>query len=500
MNKNILLTSKVCLTLISFTMVFCCHIVAAKVKVDKAQELSHQIDAYLSTVMLTHEIPGMGVAIIQNNQVIYKSYFGNADMNDVLTPINENTVFRLYSLSKLITTVSVFKLIETGALSLDDELSDFFENLPPAWESIAIKHLLSHTSGLPDVHQLSSQLADESISDEAFIKLLYTKEMDFKTGEEWRYNQTNFLLLKLIIEQASHMKFEEFVTKSQFAQVKPSNVYFLADPSMNLPNRAHYYSFNQQNQVYETKNEHRGTRNHPLSGLNITLDEFITWNNKLDTNQLISAPSKASMWTAAEIKNSDRKFLHGWDVYALNQQESFGFSGGGVSGFRKFVGNNLSIIVLTTGYKYYSMQDTIIDHLAGLVDHTLLDEASVLTESIMDQFFLSNNHTDILSTVLQVKKTHPTVALEKIFKSIGYRLFFDLGQKEQAITLNQFNVLLYPTSFDTYGTLGYLYFLTEQYQLSKFYYSKALELNPKNHYSATKLQQIENMFTEGKTE
>ncbi len=499
MNNSILNNSKARIFLTLLTVGICCHVAVASTEAKVSQNLNSKFDTYLAEVMKTHEIPGMGVAIIKDNQLIYKSYLGTNNRDKVNAPVNENTVFRLYSLSKIMTAVGVFKLIDSGKLSLENKLSNHFENLPSSWNNIAIKHLLSHTSGLPDIHHLSIPLADESISDKSFLALLYSQPLDFKPGDDWRYNQTNYLLLKLIIEKASEMKFEDFIMTTQFTHSNPSDVYFLADPAKELPDRAHYYSFNRTDNEFETKNEHLGTRNHPLSGINITLDEFIEWNNKLDANVLLPERIKASMWTAAEIKNSDRKFLYGWDVYDLNQHDTFGFSGGGVSGYRKVVDKNLSIIVLTTGYKYYSMQDIVIDHLAGLVENALIDEEKSLTETITDHYFLTDSPSDMLSKALNVKTAYPNANLEKIFKTIGYRLFFDLDQKEQAIELNKFNVILHPSSYDTYGTLGYLYFLNKQYDLAKVYYTKAKELNPQNSYSNKRLFQIEALLSNENT-
>lgn len=450
-----------------------------------------QITEYLSEVKNTHAIPGMAVAIIKDNQLFYQTYKGTHDLERPADSIDAQTTFRLYSLTKVMVAVGVFQLIEAGQLRLDDQLTDFINDLPPPWQNITIRHLLSHTSGLPDMHGFSVQLADDELSNQALIKLVYAQPMAFNSGTEWRYNQTNFLLLKWIIERVSKQPFEAFILSGQFPDAKPTEVYFLSDPTATTPNRAHYYSFDQSRQAFTTKSEHTGLKNHPLSGLNITLGAFINWDRQLNNDQLISAASKASMWSEVKISDSDRRFMHGWDVYEVNQQKSVGFSGGGVSGYRHFPDQKLSIMVLTTGHQFYPVQDTIIDHLAGLVDRSLKDHDRELTETIMDQYFLPEQPADVLSAVLAIQAQYPDTNLQAQYKSIGYRLFFDLNQKQRAITLNRLNVLLHPTAYDTHGTLGYLYFLNEQYALAKIHYSKARDLNPNNPYSKEKLRQIE---------
>ena len=92
----------------------------------------------------------MAVGVVKDEKILFEGYYGkeNAEGNN---PINENSIFRIYSTSKLISTVGIFQLIEKGKLSLDDKISKYLENLPKEWKNVKIKNLLSHSSGIPNI-------------------------------------------------------------------------------------------------------------------------------------------------------------------------------------------------------------------------------------------------------------------------------------------------------------------------------------------------------------
>ena len=434
----------------------------------------------------------MAIAVMGKEGVIHKGYYGLASMGTRETVTNR-TVFKIFSLTKTMVATGIFKLVEEGKVSLEDKLSDYFNDLPGKWRTVTVANLLAHSSGLPDVIPYVDELQNDSISNDEFIKSLYNDEMDFKTGEEWRYNQTNYILLRQIIQKTTKGSFMDYVLKHQFPVSDESSVFFSSDSNNSISDLAEYYQYDRELNRFKKKMEFFGNKNLPLAGMHLTLDEYIGWNDRLDKNMLVNERTKKLMWTPFAFSKVDRNFLHGWDVYEVNGHDSYGFSGGGVSGYRKFVEKELTIIVLTTGYKHYSVQDIIIDHIAGIVDSSLKDEEADLKERITAKYFLSGDSIDIEEMVAGIKTENPDSNLESTFKSLGYRLFFELDRKEEAISLFEANVSEYPESYDTYGSLAYLQFLTQHFKLSRENYVKALELNPENSYSTRRIKEIDEM-------
>jgi CubicO group peptidase (beta-lactamase class C family) len=91
----------------------------------------------------------MAVGVIKNDKIIFQKYYGRENLESD-KKVNSNSLFRVYSTTKLITDVAVFQLIEKGQLSLEDKISKYLDDLPKEWQNVKIKNLLSHSSGIPD--------------------------------------------------------------------------------------------------------------------------------------------------------------------------------------------------------------------------------------------------------------------------------------------------------------------------------------------------------------
>lgn len=112
-------------------------------------EQTKSIDNYLTEVMKTYDIPGLAVGVVKNDKIIFRKYYGRENLESD-KKVDSNSLFRVYSTTKLITNVAVFQLIEKGQLSLEDNISKYVDNLPKEWQDVKIKNLLSHSSGIPD--------------------------------------------------------------------------------------------------------------------------------------------------------------------------------------------------------------------------------------------------------------------------------------------------------------------------------------------------------------
>lgn len=312
---------------------------------------------------------GLAVAVIKDGDVVYESYLGKEDLNN--KPVNKETIFPLYSLSKLITSTAIFQLIEEDKTHLDDNISLYIDALPKEWQTIKVKHLLTHSSGLPDYDLMKGDVAD-SIT----FKSLTQNKLRFKKGERWEYNQTNFWFLTKIIERVTKKSFEDFIIENQFSSNK---VLYSSNFAAAIPNRSFKYSFNTSSLLWEKINLDFGKRANSAGGLNLRLSQFIEWNKRFDNNELIQPDTKHKMWTSFEFEtpfyfeHEKDKFLHGWQQYSSNNEISYGFTGGLVTGYRKFIHQNLTIIVLSNGFKNAPIRNKIINKIAGIVDENLAE-------------------------------------------------------------------------------------------------------------------------------
>lgn len=452
----------------------------------ESKSTKDEIDHYIKNVIEINEIPGVALAVIKDGKVIYENYFGKANLEENKA-VDKNTAFKIFSTTKLITGVGVFQLIETGKLSLEDPISKYLDNLPKEWQEIKIKNLLTHSSGLPDIVQFED--ISFSLPYAEKISLLAQKTMQFAIGNQYRYNQTNYLFLAKIIEKITGKTFEEYILKNQFPEAK-SDVFFLSNFGQITPQGAVRYNYNIKNKKYEKNNYNSGPDSHSANGLNITLDEFIKWNENLDKDVYLKKETKYSMWQSFPFANNTDRFAYGWEIVPVNKILSYGFTGGNETAFRKFINNDLTIIFLSNGHKYSNLyvQSQVINHVAAIIDKSLEDDYLLAGEKI-NQDFLKLEISLAEQNYLNIKKNHPDWNFEYRLNAIGYTLM-SYSRLNDAIKVFQLNVKENPKSGGAFDSLAESYFNDNQLEIARKNYEKSLELSPDNANAKEMLEKI----------
>lgn len=186
------------------------------------------IDEMVAVFMKEHRIPGMTVAIVQAPYIPRVVGYGVSDAEKGLLA-SPKTLWNVGQLTQGFTAVAIMQLVEADKMALDDLIGKFVANLPPTWQDVSVRHLMAHVSGLPDyTKQLSFQPAGEYKPDEV-IALVQDIAPDFRPGAGVANSATDFFLLGLIVERASGMSYEAFVTKNQFERLALKNTLFASD-------------------------------------------------------------------------------------------------------------------------------------------------------------------------------------------------------------------------------------------------------------------------------
>ncbi|MDR6487683.1 hypothetical protein J2799_002188 [Chryseobacterium vietnamense] len=339
-------------------------------------EQSKAIDQYIKKVIQINEIPGMAVGIVTNNKVTFQEYYGTETLESN-KKVDSNSMFRVYSTTKLMSNIGIFQLIEKGKVSLEDEISKYIDNIPAEWQNVKVKNLLSHSSGLPNWINFSDIATDAPNAE--VINRLSKEKMEFETGSDYSYNQTNYMLITMIIEKVTGETFEEYVLKNQFSDSR-NQVVFSSNSIEKIPNRIVKYVYNKNTHQYEKSTFVEGKRAHSANGLAIALPAFLQWSIHLSKNDFLKPATQALMWKPFEYKNKEITFAHGWDMDLFNTIKSYNFSGGNVSAYRIFPDQNMAIVVMYNGYKEFPVFYPMINQIAGIMDKRLLDPYMVAEE------------------------------------------------------------------------------------------------------------------------
>lgn len=204
---------------------------APRAKAESAESLDarlHEADKLISEYKKKGKIPGLSVVIISGGQEVYKKGFGYADPGaDKL--VDDNTVFELGSNSKAFTALAALKLEQDGKLKLDDPVDKYLPWFRMKYAGqlgaraiddyvpITLSQLMYHTSGIPfqSIRDIPASDSDDSIR--KTVEALLGYRLDFYPGTAFSYATMNYDVLGLVIEQASGMKFEDYVAKEVLA-------------------------------------------------------------------------------------------------------------------------------------------------------------------------------------------------------------------------------------------------------------------------------------------
>jgi len=438
------------------------------------------IDDFITEMMKLHEIPGLALGIVKNGRILHEEYYGIANIEHSV-PVNEHSLFRIYSTTKLIVNTAVFQLINQRRLFLNDPISKYTKVVPPQWKNIKIRHLLAHTSGIPNFIQFDSALSDEAIQEK-----LNNLPLDFPTGTKHDYNQTNYWLLAKIIETVSGGTLEDYIRTNLFENKE--GVLFSSNSSLVIPNRISKYRYDFQHETYRTFSDEQPSRGLAGNGLNITLKNLIHWSQQLNQDHYFSEKTKEVMWQPFQYSKTDYKFLHGWAIYPLNEIESYGFTGGGVSAIRFFPEQNLAIILMTNGYKYYPIHNDIINNISGFLEKDLMSQ-SVQTSLQLANAFIKNGQFNTDRAISIAKSVVKRKELEGLLNNLGYQLI-NQKQYKKGIAIFEANVKEFPESANVYDSLAEAYLYVDQYDKAIGNYKKSLKFNPNNGNAKKMIERI----------
>ncbi|WP_422860102.1 serine hydrolase [Flagellimonas sp. S174] len=444
--------------------------------------VTNKIDAYVKDLMVVDEIPGLAIAVIQDSMVLHKGHYGYANLENHVK-VSDSSVFRLYSVTKLMTAVATFRLVQQKKMKLHDTLSQYLDGLPEQWKPIQIKHLLTHSSGLPEYKDFN-----QSLSNEELLEKLSVQPLRFPMGERFEYNQTGFWLLQQIIEKVTGEAFEKVVLDIQFPNA--GNEAFFASNSLAVyPNRNAKYIYDPQLKRYEHSTFEAGNRSLAGNGLNTTLDQLISWNKLFDTGKLLDEETKTLFLSPFAYNNNEKRFLHGsMDEYLVNGHKMYGFSGGAVIDFKKFE-TGLTVIILSNGFKYTPRIANMMRLIAGMADSRLKEPNRIAQEQLRIDIMKSNSSKNFRKVYEKARKKNPQLSFEGVLNNTGYDFILD-DDLERAIEIFQINVEKHPNSFNAFDSLGEAYMLNGNTALAIENYRKSMELNPANTNAIQMIKRI----------
>jgi CubicO group peptidase (beta-lactamase class C family) len=274
---------------------------------DDPPDLARQVEAALPPHV------GACVLAIDGGQVIFEQAYGLADA-EADSPCTPATNFRMASLSKQFTATAVMLLVDRGRLALDARLGRFFPGFPEYGNEITVKHLLTHTSGLPAYEELIPDGTTLQLDDLDVLHLLMeTREPRFAPGEKFEYSNSGYALLGLIVEVVSNTPFHEFMS-SEVLRPLGMNESLLYQRGLNeIPHRAFGHERRGGRWVRADQSLTSAIRGD--GAIYTSLTDYQKWLRGMEEQKLLSAPSYTAMFTPHVVsdRNGSRYGL-GWFI------------------------------------------------------------------------------------------------------------------------------------------------------------------------------------------
>ncbi|MEM6724617.1 MAG: serine hydrolase domain-containing protein, partial [Bacteroidota bacterium] len=340
-----------------------------------AQTKAEQIDQLIKVYEENGQFNGSAL-VAYEGQVVHKAGYGLANVEwDIANA--PDTKHRLGSITKQFTAMLILQLAEADKLDLQAPISTYLPDYPKeTGDIVTVHHLLTHTSGIPSYTGFPNffeELSRDPYTPDEFVKLFADKELEFKPGSQFAYNNSGYFLLGVIVEKITGMTYEEALHKMIFQPAGMNNTGYDNHDDI-LKKRARGY-------------ERDGARlvNAPYLDMSLpyaagsmysTAEDLFIWDQVLYTNELLSKESMERYYEPAISAWGPMSYAYGWAVgyepigntsdtiYTIGH-------GGGINGFNTIISRTPSdkaVVVLLSnagGAPLNDMAQSIRAILAG---------------------------------------------------------------------------------------------------------------------------------------
>jgi CubicO group peptidase (beta-lactamase class C family) len=319
------------------------------------------VDGYIEAEMRKQHIPGLSLAVVQAGKVVKTKGYGLANI-ELNVPATPDTVYQLQSITKSFVACGIMLLAEDAKLGPDDKIPKYLSGLPQAWSGVTVRHMLTHTSGIPNFtsDQGSGKeiiaFAQKASSSEEIIGWAAGRPLKFAPGEGRRYSSTGYHLLGMVIEKVSGKPWGKFLHERIFAPLgmARTRVYSAYDI---IPNRASgYLHFRDPvgNGLWFTD----AIMESAAAGLVSTVQDMARWESALQAGKILKPSTLAQMEVPIKLNNGSvvqekngTQYGVGWELQTYQGHRIVRHGGDHVTGFTadfsRFPDDKLAVVVLT---------------------------------------------------------------------------------------------------------------------------------------------------------
>ncbi len=310
----------------------------------QAPAVADAIDDYVIPEMSRRQIPGLALALLESTNVIKTRGYGVAE-RETAGGVTGDTGFEIGSITKQFTSALIMMLVEERKLSLDDRLPRFFAGASDEWSPITIRHLLTHTSGLPNYTGLDGFEVSRHLSAEEFVRKLSAHPLDFKPGGKFSYCNSGYNLLGFIIQKVMGQSYWEVLQERILKPLRMDSTY-----SRDLPRSSNQAAGYEKKEGQLVPRDSNLTDVFAAGAMVSTAADLTKWVAAIESGRLMKRSTLEQMWTPVQLNDGGSyPYGFGWRLDDYKGRRNIGHSGS-TSGFsaslQRFPQKKLTVIVL----------------------------------------------------------------------------------------------------------------------------------------------------------
>lgn len=304
----------------------------------KKKALSQRIILQIDSLLQPYDSagsPGAALLVYEKGKVIYANGYGIKNKNTG-ERVTTGTCFRLASLTKQFTAMCILQLYQKGKIALDSPAHRYLDSLPAYTNSITIRQLLTHTSGLVDYEDLIPASQTRQVLDIDCLRLMYSaNQLYFEPGTQYRYSNTGYALLALIVQKLSGEDFASYLRKHIFLPLGMQQTVALEEGRTGVSNRAMGHSRSANG--WELTDQSLTSAVLGDGGIYTNVLDYAKWINALFAFRLIPASVQQLAWQRAALKNGTPvNYGFGWHIDDIRGKAYPHHSGSSI-GFRNHI-------------------------------------------------------------------------------------------------------------------------------------------------------------------
>jgi len=295
-----------------------------------------EVDALIRAEYNSSAEPGCSVLVAKDGAVLFAQSYGLANLEDN-EPAIPQTNYRIASVSKQFTASAVLVLVDQGLLRLDDDLCSIFPDFPLYGKEITVHHLLNHTSGLLAYESLLPENLKKPVLDADVLRIMMDQDEGyFAPGSQYRYSNSGYAVLAMIVETVSGQSYASFLREQIFLPVGMTETVAFENGISMVSNRAYGYRRNGDG-GWDFADQSMTSSVLGDGGIYCSITDYAKWDNSLLTDPVISPKLLERAFQSTKLPNGDEiNYGYGWRVDDHNGLKTLHHTGGTI-GFNHMV-------------------------------------------------------------------------------------------------------------------------------------------------------------------